>query len=132
MEGGEGTTDCGVSFLIGYSGKKPTGRRKDEREERKRDENETTTERVTRTAEWHEGVDRTERERNDNPFDGHNAAQHRKAHQTRNTANRPPSPFRPLHRRLSICVFIFLQLPKPRSELTPGYMQTATVPPGQS
>lgn len=31
-----------------------------------------------------------ERERNDNPFDGHNAARHRKAHQTRNTANRPP------------------------------------------
>lgn len=74
---------------------------------------------MTRTERWHQGVDRTERERNDNPFDGHNAARHRKAHQTRNTANRPPSPFRPLHRRLSICVFIFLQPPKPRSQLTP-------------
>lgn len=35
-------------------------------------------------------AEEAERERNDNPFDGHNAARHRKAHQTRNTANRPP------------------------------------------
>lgn len=79
-----------MSFLTGYSRKKPTGRRKDERGE------ETTRKgrgyQGRRGQAWHEGVDRTERERNDNPFDGHNAARHRKAHQTRNTANRTPTP----------------------------------------
>lgn len=78
-----------MSFLTGYSGKKPEGGRSGDGEGRKRrkgDRDRKMESEGWRRAGW------TERERNDNPFDGHNAARHRKAHQTRNTANRPPLP----------------------------------------
>lgn len=73
-EGGESVEEA--SFLTGCT------RRKGSREGR------------SVKGEWREArgweAEEAERERNDNPFDGHNAARHRKAHQTRNTANRPP------------------------------------------
>lgn len=87
----------GASFLTGYTPRRGWF----EEKARRRDEREAA--RVTRTEERGAG-----RERNDNPFDGHNAARHRKAHQTRNTANRatthppPPPPSRLLSRRPSI------------------------------
>lgn len=91
-----------MSFLTGYRRKEAeaseerTGGR-----ERRQAERREGFRRVRGVA--GRGVARAERERNDNPFDGHNAARHRKAHQTRNTANRLlPSPFRS-PRRLSIC-----------------------------
>lgn len=78
-----------------------------------------------------------ERERNDNPFGGHNAEPGtvKLTRQEIRPTNRPLSLRFPLFLRLfsqslSLSLSLSSSLLYPRSKLTPGYMQTAIVPSG--
>lgn len=72
------------------------------------------------------------KERNDNPFGGHNAEPGtvKLTRQEIRPTNRPLPPFSSLSLSLSVASPVLLFAPLPRSELTPGYMQTAIAPSG--
>lgn len=81
---------------------------------------------------WRRKEGQRGKERNDNPFGGHNAEPGtvKLTRQEIRPTNRPLPPFSSLSLSLSVASPVLLFAPLPRSELTPGYMQTAIAPSG--